>query len=513
MDNPGRKGGSIPDGEQPVWGPFLTGLDWLASLEPMTRSIVCILTVLTLGLGCQSGNSGKPGKSAGKQRNPFFLKSDQKNRDGEHGLKYYEGIGWRYIKPGLDVEVLTYTNTQLLEYARKAMKEERYDDAKFAANYFIQRTPGADDVPVMRRVVAEVFEKRGLEEYAFKEYQKLLSAHPGYEKTDEVTQKMYEIATLYLGGKSFRWKLPWQDTLYIPTGSSMTKTSKLYTQIVTNAPFGAHAAQSQYGIGQAHEKALEGFWGIFASSKEYDRATRAYQLLADRYSSRVGDLPRPNQKEIDKMVAQARFRTAELFEKQANEGIYDQSMSERSISAFGDYVELYNKEPELAEEVSEAQGRINAMRLERARGLKAIALFYEKNRQWVAAQTYYGQINQTLFTSVLNDPKHQEEAQSIQEFANKRLSEELFQWRLKDALKQYAEAQEVERKNKPYTAQRLYRKAGLNLDILPNDMERAAKAVGLDLKRLKDTKVAVDKDLDRIQKLLDQREVERFKNN
>ena len=213
------------------------------------------------------------------------------------------------------------------------------------------------------------------------------------------------------------------------------------------------------------------------------------------------------------MVAQARFRTAELFEKQANEGIYDQSMSERSISAFGDYVELYNKEPELAEEVSEAQGRINAMRLERARGLKAIALFYEKNRQWVAAQTYYGQINQTLFTSVLNDPKHQEEAQSIQEFANKRLSEELFQWRLKDALKQYAEAQEVERKNKPYTAQRLYRKAGLNLDILPNDMERAAKAIGLDLQRLKDAKVDVAKDLDRIQKLLDQREVERFKNN
>ena len=34
------------------------------------------------------------------------------------------------------------------------------------------------------------------------------------------------------------------------------------------------------------------------------------------------------------MVAQARFRTAELYD-QANEGIYDQSMAERSIEAFG----------------------------------------------------------------------------------------------------------------------------------------------------------------------------------
>ena len=466
---------------------------------------------MPVGLGCQAGKSGKSGKSTKERRNPFRLKSDNKNRDSEHGLKYYEGIGWRYIKPGLDVEVLTYTNTQLLEYAHKAMKEERYDDAKFAANYFIQRTPGADDVPEMRRIIAEVFEKRGLEEYAFKEYQKLLSSHPGYEKTDEVIQEMYEIATLYLGGKSFRWKLPWQDTFYIPTGSSMAKTSKLYTQIVTNAPYGLHAPQSQYGIGQAHEKALEGFWGIFASSKEYGKATRAYQLLADRYSSRVGDVPRSNQKKIDEMVAQARFRTAELYEKQANEGIYDQSMAERSISAFGDYVELYNKEGNHTEKVSEAQERINAMRLERARGLKAIALFYEKNRQWVAAQTYYGQINQTLFTSVLNDPKYREEAQTIQGFANKRLSEELFQWRLTDALEQYAEAQKVERKNKPYTAQRLYRKASLNLDMIPNDMERAAKATGLDLNKLKDIRVAVQKDLDRVQQLLDQREVERSK--
>ena len=79
---------------------------------------------------------------------------------------------------------------------------------------------------------------------------------------------MYEIATLFLNGKRFRWKIPYQDSIYIPLFPSMSKTSKLYTQVVTNAPFGLHAAESQYGIGQAHERALQGFWGFFANATE-----------------------------------------------------------------------------------------------------------------------------------------------------------------------------------------------------------------------------------------------------
>ena len=51
----------------------------------------------------------------------------------------------------------------------------------------------------------------------------------------------------------------------------------------------------------------------------------------------------------------------------------------------------------------------------------------------------------------------------------------------------------------------------MNLGILPVDMERSAKAVDMDLARLKKIQTEVEKDLDRIQQLLDQREVENFK--
>ena len=464
----------------------------------MTRGFVLLLAAFVVILGCQSDNAGDSGQ-------------EQASGESRRGWGYYPGIGW--IR-GANANLFTNNNTQLLDLTREAMKEERYSQGMTAAKFFIRRTPTADDVPEMRRVVAEVYEARGFDEYAFKEYQKLLDAHPGYEKTDEVAGRMHQIATLYYNGKSFRWKLPWQETVYIPTGSSMSETSKLYTQIVTNAPYGAFAAQSQYGVGQAHERALEGFWGFLASDSEYDKATRAYQLLVDRYSHRPGDEPRPNQEQIDEMVAQARFRSAALFEEQANEGIYDQSMAERSISAYGDFADFYGEDKKRSEKVSEAKSRMNAMYLERARGLKAIALFYEKNRLWVAAHTYYGQIEQVLLkVDKVSYPEHEAEALAIEKFANKRLDEDLFRWRLIDALEQYPQAQKHEKKDKPYSAKRFYEKTSLNLEMLDPSLEKAAAAEGLDLDKLKQIQAAVEKDLERIQQLIDQLEIEERSKN
>ena len=214
------------------------------------------------------------------------------------------------------------------------------------------------------------------------------------------------------------------------------------------------------------------------------------------------------------MVAQSRFRSAELFERQANEGIYDQSMAERSISAYADFADTYGNDEKRTEKVTEAKSRMNAMYLERARGLKAIALFYEKRRQWAAAHTYYGQIDQVLLkVDTVNYPKHEEEATAIRKFALTRLGEVLFRWRLIDALKQYSQAQQYENKNKPYSAKRFYMKVSLNLDMLPASMEKAAVEEGLDLDKLRQIKADVENDLDRTQQLIDQLEIEERSKN
>ena len=161
------------------------------------------MTVFFVLLGCQSDKSDN------------WRREQASTQENRGGLRYFPGIGWQYLPSGANANILTNNNSQLLEYTREAMKEERFGEAMFAARYFIKRTPTANDVPEMRRVVAEVYEGRGFDEYAFKQYQQLLDAHPDYDKTDEVFDRMHNIATLYLNGKSFRWKIPWQDTIYL----------------------------------------------------------------------------------------------------------------------------------------------------------------------------------------------------------------------------------------------------------------------------------------------------------
>jgi tetratricopeptide (TPR) repeat protein len=467
----------------------------------MTRGFVLITGVGLLLMGCLSKTGTT--KSEGP-RKPNHLVRKEKAVD-EHGLKYFPGIGWRYFKPGMDAEILQYSPIQLMDYARNKFAEGEYDEAMFASRLYIELNPGGDSAPEALQIVGESYEKRSFDEHAFKAYQALLSRYPNYKKSDEVMGKMYSIAESYLNGQWFRWKLPYQETVFIPTGPSMTRTSQMYSQIVTNAPYGKFAAKSQFGIGQAHENALRGFWGFFVSENEYGRATRAYQLLTDRYSQREGDADRPEQEDLNEMVASARFRMAQLFEIQANEGIYDQSMPQHAIDAYRDFMALHKEDKTQTTRRDEANQRIKGMRMERARGLKSIAEFYEEREKWVAAFKYYGQIQQVLIEgggNLLEDKLYQEEASGLDELARLKISSELVAKRINQALASYARAKRAEREVKLNAAQQGFRVANLNLHTLtetsmknlvtnkmltPDSLAEATKvksSVGKDLERI-----------------------------
>jgi tetratricopeptide (TPR) repeat protein len=425
---------------------------------------ISIVGLLFIGCLSETGTAKKKGP-----RKPNHLVRQEREKTGDHGLKYFPGVGWRYFKSGMDAKILQYSPLQLMDYARKQFAETRYDEAMFAARLYIEMHPGGLSAPEALRIVGESYEKRRFDEQAFKTYQKLLSRYPNYKKSDEIMNKMHEIAGRYLDGQWFRWKLPWQETVYIPTGPSMSRTSQLYTQIVTNAPYGTYAAKSQFGVGQSHEKALNGFWGFFASENEYGKATRAYQLLADRYSRREGDTDRPEQEDLDKMVASARFRLAQLYEIQANEGIYDQSMSQRAIDAYQDFQTLHKDDQTQASRLEEADQRIKGMRMERARGLKAIGEFYEQHKKWVAAFKYYGQINTVLIeggVSLLEDKLYGVEASELDDLARRKISTELRVNRINQALDSYERAKQAESKGKLEAAQRDFRVTNLNLHTL-----------------------------------------------
>ena len=366
----------------------------------MTRGFLFLFALSTLGAVFSGCVSAKDESSGGRAVNPPNRNPIERMRNTAspgHGFKFYPGVGWRYQPPGVKAEMFTMTAEQLFAMAQEALDEGDNTKAMFAARWLYVNQAGAELAPEARRIVAQIYEKRGFHENAFQEYQALLDAHPDYDaanggaKRTEVAQRMFDIAGEYLDGKWFRWKIPYQERMYLPLFSSMSRTAKLYRQVVTNAPYGELAASAQYGVGQAHEQALTGFWGFFADEKAYKKATEAYQLLADRYQKRLGDADRPNQKEIDRVVAEASFRVAAIYEVQANEGVYDQSMAERAINAFKDFRTLNAEDSNLKPRLDEAEERINRLHLERVRGALAIAEFYERRGKWIAAFKYFGE--------------------------------------------------------------------------------------------------------------------------
>ncbi len=275
-------------------------------------------------------------------------------------LIYRVGEGWSYEPVGGGKWERARAKDQL-EVAQTAFDKKEYSIARKAARRVVKRWPFSDYAPQGQYLLARIYAATGKDEKAFKEYQKLLEKYPKVEVYNEVLQRQYEIANRYLAGQWFKlWG-------YIPIGPSMDKTAKLFEKIVKSGPFSAIGPQAQMAIGTAYEKRF---------AKEYPKAVKAYETAADRYH----DQP--------KIAAEAQFKVAMAYTKQARRADYDQSIAGKAISAFSDFNVLYPDDPR----VPEAQKIIASLRTEQARGNYQIARYYEKRHRWNGALIYYSQV-------------------------------------------------------------------------------------------------------------------------
>src|SRR6516165_7494202 len=129
-------------------------------------------------------------------------------------LVYRAGEGWTYEPVGGGKWTRTRAKEQL-EIAQKAFDEKDYKLALKAAQRVVKVWPLSDYAPQAQYLVGRCYEATGKEEKAFAAYQKILEKNPKINNYDEILQRQYAIANLYLGGKWFKlWG-------YIPMGPSM----------------------------------------------------------------------------------------------------------------------------------------------------------------------------------------------------------------------------------------------------------------------------------------------------
>ena len=275
-------------------------------------------------------------------------------------LIFTPGEGWRYEAVGGDGNWQKARAKDQLDVAQKAFDAKNYGLALKAARRLVNRWPFADYTPQGYYIMARCYEQKGVDERAFKSYQRLVEKHPTLPNYDEVVARQFAIANRYLAGQWFRL------FNYLPLFPSMTKTIALYEKIIKNGPYSPVAPYAQMNIGAAYEKKF---------IKNYPEAAKAYERAADRYS----DQP---------VGVDALYKKGLAFTKQAKTAEYDQSVAAQAIATFSDFITLHPEDPR----VKEAQVHIDSLKTEQARGNFDIAKFYEKKNRWDGALIYYNEV-------------------------------------------------------------------------------------------------------------------------
>ncbi len=273
-------------------------------------------------------------------------------------LIYRAGEGWSYESYGAEKWRRTRAKDQL-EVAQAAFDKKQYSQAARSARRTVKVWPLSDYAPQAQYLLGRSYEAKGMDERAFKEYQKLIQKYPKIDNYPEVLQRQFEISNRFLAGQWFKlWG-------YIPFFPSMERTCQMYEKLIKNGPYSAVASQAHLNIGTAREK-----------QREYLQAVKAYERAADRYH----DQPT--------VAADALYRAGLAYNKQAKTAEYDQSVSGLAINTFGDFAALHPNDPR----VPDAQTIVSSLKTEQARGNFEIAKYYAKKRRLDAALIYYNEV-------------------------------------------------------------------------------------------------------------------------
>jgi outer membrane protein assembly factor BamD len=272
---------------------------------------------------------------------------------------YRPGEGWTYEVPGAKGDWRKVRMKDQLDFAQQAYDQKKYKLALKAAKRVIELRPLSDYAPKAQFLIGLCHEARHQDEYAFNAYQTMLEKYSKAADVKDIQHRQFVITLRFLHGQWFKlWG-------YIPFFPSMDKTADMFEKIVRYGPYGEFGPPSQMDIGAAREK-----------EKEFELAVQAYELAADRYS------------EQPQVAAEALYKAALAYNKQARKADYDQSVAGQAISTFTDFMALYPNDPRVAD----SQRTIAQLKSVEAMGNFRTAQYYEKQKQWAGALVYYNEV-------------------------------------------------------------------------------------------------------------------------
>lgn len=244
-----------------------------------------------------------------------------------------------------------------VEYVRSLLIEEQYSKAWREAEKFDKfylDSEYADDVQFLR---GEIRLAQGKLMDAAREFQQVISGHPGSDLYDEVIAKQYAIGDQYYERGIARQDKKWR----LFKGRPFQRAIDVYSMVIENEPFTDAAAEAQYKIGLCH----------FAR-EEFVEAAFEYRRVIEDYSA-------------SDWVDEAAYGLALCHYNASLRPEYDQTPSQLAIDAVDDFRERFpldDRGEELSVKRAEMRERIARQRLQTAQ-------FYAQRRQFHAAHVCY----------------------------------------------------------------------------------------------------------------------------
>jgi len=272
-------------------------------------------------------------------------------------LVWRPGEGWVDESSGTGLSASS--SRDQLEIAKKFEADQKFDDALKAYRALVRRWPLSFFAPEAQFKIGFCLEKEADFWNAHKAYQKMIQKYPASTFFEQALDREFAIGNLFLAGEPQRlWK--------IPMGPSMDRTVEIFEAIIKAAPYGEHAAESQFKIGLAREK-----------QKKFADAVASYTKILDKY---------PNHP----VASDAQYQIGYAWYIASREPDYDQSAAQKAIEAFEDFIVRYPN----SEKVPAANTHIGLLRGKETQGSFNIARFYEKQKQYKAAYIYYNDVIQ-----------------------------------------------------------------------------------------------------------------------
>lgn len=270
---------------------------------------------------------------------------------------YREGEGFSTGELA-DIEIKKNAQEQF-DLGQRYEREGDYKRAAACYRLVVRRFPRSDIASHAQYRSGQMYERTGDLQRAFAEYQTLVEKYPRSTDFEPALQAEYNIAKAYLDGKPV--------TVYgVPTLPSMSKAQAMFEKIVRNAPYSRFAPLAQYGVGQALEK-----MGAVTP------AINAYQQVVDRYpSSDVAD--------------SAMYQIGYVYFRASRQTGYDETSAVRAQEAFEDFLLKYPN----SDKVAQARDNLRVLQGRKTEDFYSIARYYDKQKKYKAAYTYYNEVVQ-----------------------------------------------------------------------------------------------------------------------